>query len=373
MSTDRDNLKLWLALGRVRHLGPVMIRRLLGHFRTPDRIFGASERELLGVQDVGPRLAESILKGPDMAFCEKQLEIVEKRGFRIVTAGSPEYPERLSQIYDPPHLIFTKGEIRPEDEKAVAIVGSRKATHYGKSMAERIAGELASAGVTVVSGFARGVDSVSHRAAADAKGRTLAVFGCGLDIIYPPENRKLYAELPEHGALISEFPCGSKPEPQNFPRRNRIISGVSLGVVVIEAGERSGALLTARHALEQNREVFAVPGNITSTASSGTNELIKQGAHLVTSGEDILTQLEFILPKETTSQVTVPPPDLEPEQTKLYEILTDEPIHVDTISRRLGIDVPRILTTLLEMELMGVVQQVPGKKFVKSNLNKYNG
>jgi len=373
MTLDREKYLHWIALGRVHHLGPVMAKRLLGRFGSPERIFGASERELLAVPDVGPKLAKSILKGPDVKFCNEQLDIAEKRGFRIIAADSAEYPDRLKQIYDPPYMIFVKGEIRPEDEKAVAIVGSRKATHYGKSMAEKLARELASANVTVVSGFARGIDSISHRAAIDAGGRTLAVFGSGLDVIYPPENKKMYAELPDSGALISEFPFGTKPEPQNFPRRNRIISGISLGVVVIEAGERSGALLTARHALEQNREVFAVPGNITSTASSGTNELIKQGAHLVTSAEDILSNLKFILPEKSEIKTTEKPPRLKPEQNRLYEILTDEPIHVDIISRQLGVKVPQVLTVLLEMELMGVVRQVPGKKFVKSNLNNYNG
>jgi len=371
MSNSHDRNIYWIALGRVRQIGPVLIKRLLQTFKTPEAIFSASRQQLVQVQDIGSKTADSILQGPDIEFAKLQLEAMEKRGVRLITYDSDEYPTRLKQIYDPPHILYVMGELRAEDSRAVAVIGSRHASHYGKSMAETVSGQLAAAGVTVVSGLARGIDSAAHRAAISAGGRTIAVLGCGLDVIYPPENASLYEDISQHGAVISELPCETPPDGPNFPRRNRIISGLSLGVVIVEAGRKSGALLTAGHALEQNREVFAVPGNITSMTSSGTNALIKQGARLVTSAEDVLSELKFILPDGKPS-----PPhkaiDLDPEQSRLFDLIEDDPVHIDILARRSGVGVPRLLGMLLEMELKGAVTQVAGKKFVKSAEQLYN-
>ncbi len=367
-----DNSLSWLALGRVKHLGPVIIRRLLEQFGSPERIFAANESELRSVEDVGPKVAGSILSGPDLKFAEEQLEICHKKKFSLVSINCPEYPSRLKHIYDPPYLLFVRGKIADTCESAVAVVGSRAASHYGKKMAEQVAYGLASSGVTVVSGMARGIDSIAHKAALEASGKTIAVLGCGLDIVYPPENTILYRDIPEHGAVITELPCGTRPDGPNFPRRNRIISGLSLGVVIVEAGRKSGALLTAHHALDQNREVFAVPGNTTSVTSSGTNSLIKQGARLVTSADDILSELELILPGEKKPleplKVT-----MNAKQIRIFEAMEDEPLHVDRLARATSIAVPELLAILLDMELKGAVRQVPGKKFVKLNITPYNG
>lgn len=372
IENSQDNLPLWIALGKVSNIGPVLIKRLLDKFKSPEAVFGASESELLAIEGLGEKIARQILHGPDMEYAESQIDTVQKKGFRIVTRHSSEYPARLKEIYDPPFLLYVRGQIEDSDSRAIAVIGSRRATHYGKKVAEIISEQLVSSGVTVVSGLARGIDSAAHRAALKQQGRTLAVLGCGLDVIYPAENASLYRDIESSGAVISELPCGTPPEGQNFPRRNRIISGLSLGVVVVEASFRSGAFVTARHALEQNREVFAVPGNITSTTSSGTNYLIKQGASLVTSAEDVLSELEFIMPG-ADSRESLPIVTLEANQVKLFEELDDEPMHIDAISRKSGVGVPQLLGILLDMELKGAVTQISGKRFVKSNVKLYNG
>jgi DNA processing protein len=374
MTESDDQLLLWIALGRVHSLGPVLTKRLLEAFRSPKAIFAASHDQLVRIKGVSDNIANSIKSAPDIEFAERQMEIAHRRGVRVVTRESAEYPSRLRQIYDPPFLLYVKGDLCESDNRAVAIVGSRHATHYGKSMAEELSLQLAEAGVTVVSGFARGIDSISHRAAMATGGRTIAVLGCGLDIIYPPENVSLYEQMPSHGAIVSEFPLETKPEGPNFPRRNRIISGLCLGVVVVEAARRSGALLTAGHALEQNREVFAVPGNVTSATSTGTNALIRQGAHLVTNADDILAELEFMIPNADDSEPkAVPAVKVDGEQAKLLNLMGEEPAHIDALSRASGLTVQRLLELLLTMELKGAVAQMPGKKFVKCGVRLYNG
>ncbi len=366
MTESDDQLQLWIALGRVRSLGPVLIKRLLQALGSPEAIFAAGRDQLVGIKGVSSSAAESLGEGPDIEFAKRQLEIARRRGLKLLTSNSAEYPSRLRQIYDPPFLLYVRGGLCESDDRAVALVGSRHATHYGKSVAEEIATQLAQADVTVVSGFARGIDSISHRAAIASGGRTIAVLGCGLDIIYPPENVSMYEQIPQHGAIVSEFPLETRPEGPNFPRRNRIISGLCLGVVVVEAARKSGTLLTVHHALEQNREVFAVPGNITSAASAGTNELIRQGAHLVTSAEDILSELKFIIPRRDDRHTDVESmPDLNSDQADLLHHMKDGPVHVDALSRASGMSVQRLLELLLAMELKGAVMQVRGKRFVK--------
>lgn len=282
-----------------------------------------------------------------------------------MTSGDETYPSRLKNIYDPPPVLYVRGQLRKEDEVAVAIVGSRKTSSYGRAMTERVSQELATRGVTIVSGMARGIDSVAHQGAISAGGRTIAVLGCGVDVVYPPENRNLFQDIIDHGAILSEFPMGSPPEGSHFPKRNRVISGLSVGVVVVEAGQRSGSLITANYALEQGRDVFAVPGNIGMASSRGTNQLIKQGAKLVESSQDILIEITPQWQKE--DEITPPAKDpanhLPEEERGLYGLLTETPIHIDEIIRESQLEPGRVMSLLLELELKGFVSQWPGRCF----------
>jgi DNA processing protein len=284
-----------------------------------------------------------------------------------LTFFEEDYPKNLKNIYDPPPLIFFKGQIKPEDRKAIAVVGSRKTSSYGRLVTESLVESLASGGITIVSGLARGIDSISHQVALKAKGRTIAVLGSGLDIIYPPENKKLADKIAENGAVISEFLLGTKPEGTNFPKRNRIISGLCLGVVIVEAGPKSGALLTAQHALEQNREVFAVPGDIRSQGSKGTNNLIKQGAKLVSSIDDILIELnELTSAPAKAERISMLEQALPKEEKDIFRLLSQEPYHIDKISKELGLRSSEALSFLLSLELKGLVKQLPGKVFARA-------
>jgi DNA processing protein len=298
---------------------------------------------------------------------EKELHLLREIGGRVITLKDEEYPKRLRDIYDPPALLYVRGELKKEDELAVSIVGSRKTTPYGRWFTEKVSQELARYGVTIVSGMARGIDSLAHWGAISGGGRTIAVLGCGVDVIYPSENRNLFAKIIDHGAILSEFPIGSPPEGGHFPRRNRIISGLSIGVVVAQASEKSGSLITAGYALEQGREVFAVPGNVGTESSRGTHRLIKEGAKLVESSEDIL---EEILPQwrrggEATPKVEAPRPDLPEEERVLYELLGETPLHIDVMIRESRLDPGKVSSILLNLELKGLVSQWPGKCFSK--------
>ncbi|MDP3016791.1 MAG: DNA-processing protein DprA, partial [Deltaproteobacteria bacterium] len=326
-----EDLFYWLALNFVPGVGAVFIKRLLDRFQTPEAVFQASMKELLEVEGLGVKVASEIRKGPSEQAVKNELSSLEKSGGRIITLKDEVYPPRLRDIYDPPALLYLKGELKKEDELAVSIVGSRKTTPYGRWITEKISQTLVRYGVTIVSGMARGVDSVAHWGAISGGGRTLAVLGCGVDVVYPPENRNLFSKIIEQGAVLSEFPMGSPPEGGHFPKRNRIISGLSMGVVVVEAGPDSGSLITANYALEQGREVFAIPGNVGADGSRGTNRLIKDGAKLVESSEDIL---EEILPqwrreKERIEEVKPRGPDLSEEEKVLYEMLGETPLHID--------------------------------------------
>jgi DNA processing protein len=317
------------------------------------------------VEGVGERIVGEIQKGSFEKKVERELSLLQKVGGTIVTSGDETYPSRLKNIYDPPPVLYVRGQLRKEDEVAVAIVGSRKTSSYGRTMTERVSQELATRGVTIVSGMARGIDSVAHQGAISAGGRTIAVLGCGVDVVYPPENRNLFQDIIDHGAILSEFPMGSPPEGSHFPKRNRVISGLSVGVVVVEAGQRSGSLITANYALEQGRDVFAVPGNIGMASSRGTNQLIKQGAKLVESSQDILIEITPQWQKE--NEVTPPAKDparhLPEEQRGLYGLLTETPIHIDEIIRESQLEPGRVMSLLLELELKGLVSQWPGRGF----------
>ena len=273
----------------------------------------------------------------------------------------------MKDIYDPPALLYARGEVKKEDELAVAIVGSRKTSAYGREITERIGMDLARHGVTVVSGMARGIDSVAHNGALQGGGRTIAVLGCGVDVIYPSENRNLFHQIIKRGAVLSEFPMGSPPEAGHFPRRNRIISGLCMGVVIVQASAESGSLITAGYALEQGREVFAVPGNVGAEGSRGTNQLIKEGAKLVESSEDIL---EEILPQwrregETVRKAEMAAPSLTEAEKIVCGLLSETPLHIDTIIRESQLDPGSVSSLLLNLELKGLISQWPGKCFTK--------
>ena len=359
-----DERFYWLALNFVPGVGPVSFKALLDQFGNPKRVFKASRRELEMVDGIGEGLAKAIKETDIRGKVHRELARVEELKASIVTLADRSYPNNLRQIYDPPPLLYLRGDLQPRDDLAVSMVGSRLTSNYGRTITERIAGDLATRGVTVVSGMARGIDSAAHRGALAAGGRTIAVLGCGVDIVYPTENRRLFEEIVRSGAVISEFPLSTPPEGVNFPRRNRIISGLSLGVAVVQASSRSGSLITARLALEQNRDVFAVPGNVGMAGSRGTNQLIKQGAKLVESAEDIL---EEVLPRFQHRELE--PEDqelsLEGEEERVFCLLEDEPVHIDSIISQTGMGASRVSTVLLQLELKGLVQQLSGKRFVK--------
>lgn len=354
----------WVALSMAPGIGSVLFKRLTQAFGSPKGVFQASLKDLNKVEGIGQKVAASLKKFDWKHIVEKELRLSEKSGAKMVTWEDEEYPLNLTQIYDPPPLIYVRGSLIPEDRMAVAVVGSRYPTTYGKSAAERIAMGLSRKGVTVISGLARGVDSCAHRGALAAGGRTIGVLGCGLDIIYPPENRELYDRVAAQGAIISEFPLETPPDSDHFPIRNRVISGLSLGVAVVEATLRSGSLITARFALEQGRDVYAVPGNVDSARSEGTNRLIKEGAKLVTQAEDIL---EEILPlSQPAPAETLPQPTLSEEEAKVFSALGREALHIDRVTAQTGISSAKVSAILLTLELAGHIKQLPGMRFAKA-------
>lgn len=354
----------WVALTLVPGVGSILFKRLVDGFGSPEGVLKASPRDLNRIEGIGPKVIAS-LRGFDWkSAAEQELRALEKMGARLLTWEEEEYPPNLKQIYDPPPVLYIVGKVTPYDQRAVAIVGSRYPTTYGRLAAERISSGLGKLGVTVVSGLARGVDSSAHQGALASGGRTIGVLGCGIDIIYPPENRGLFDRVSGQGAVISEFPLKTPPDSDHFPIRNRIISGVSLGVVVVEATLRSGSLITARFALEQGREVYALPGNVDSARSEGTNQLIKQGAKLVIRAEDIV---EEIMPHFQLAPPPEPPkPKLTEAEAKVLAVLEREAMHIDPIAAKSNLPTPRVSAVLLSLELAGHVKQLPGMRFIKT-------
>lgn len=353
----------WVALSMAPGVGCVLFKRLVETFGSPEGVFQTPVRALERVEGVGPKVARAIRSFDWADRVDRELAYMEKIEGSWVTWEDEAYPVNLKNIYDPPPLLYVRGSLLPKDQTAVAVVGSRNPTLYGKGAAERIGRGLAQAGVAVVSGLARGVDSLAHRGAISGGGRTLGVLGCGLDVVYPPENKDLYEQVTCQGAVISEFPFGTRPEGDHFPIRNRIISGLSLGVVVVEATIRSGSLITARFALDQGRDVFALPGNVDSRRSEGANELIKQGAKLVTRLEDILEEIPQV-------QIGSPPEEppavrLSEEETRVFSVLGHEAMHIDQIIACSKLSSARTSATLLSLELAGHVKQLPGMRFVR--------
>ncbi len=365
---NQQEVSALLQLLTVPGIGPVRVRALVGHFRSVAAVLSAPIHSLCQVEGIERTLAESIHQAKNATMAQQQMELAEKHGCRLVTFWDAEFPEILKKIYDPPAVLFVKGEIRADEETAIAIVGTRAPTEYGKLTTEKLASALCVRGLTIVSGLARGIDTVAHQAALKSGGRTIAVLGSGLDNIYPPENRRLAQEMAPHGAIISEYFFGTKPDAVNFPRRNRLISGLTFGTLVVEAGETSGALITAQAALEQGREVFAVPGSIFSPKSHGPHRLIQDGAKLIMSVEDILTELPRQLDMFAAAPLkTAPAVALTETELTLVAQLSHEAIHIDQLARQTGLPTARLLSILLELEFKNIVKQLPGKFFIKLN------
>jgi len=365
MYIDTEQL---INLSAIPGVGPTRIRALVAHFRSTEDIFRASIRELSSIDGIEHITAKNIKDYSDFKFGEQQLSRAKQNGVEIIDFWDEHYPENLKKIYDPPAFLYVKGTISKQDKFALSIVGTRLPSNYGRLVAEKIAKELAQKGLVIVSGLARGIDTICHWAALQVGGRTLAVMGSGLDYIYPGENKKLAEKIFQQGALISEFPIGTKPDAVNFPRRNRIIAGLTLGTIVVEAGVKSGALLTANYALEQNREVFAVPGNINSPKSMGTNQIIKDGAKLISSVNDVLIELEPQLKqflKEDEKQQNRVFEDLSEIEIKLLKNLSNEPIHIDKLANLIDKSTAETLSALLPLEFKDLVKQLPGKLFVR--------
>lgn len=363
----------WLALKSVPGVGNHLYKQLIERFSIPEKVFSATEAELIAVEGVSPKLARAVRahRRPD-ASVRAEIQRAGDLGCRIITFNDPEYPSLLRHIHDPPPYLYVRGRLATL-ENGIAVVGARKASGYGMAAARRLAGELSMMGWTIVSGMARGIDTSAHKGALDGAGPTVAAMGSGFAEIYPPENRVLFDRICEQGAVISEFPVQEPPNAYNFPARNRIISGMTLGTVVVEASSRSGSLITARLAAEQGREVFAVPGSIHSHTSEGTHNLLKQGAKLVTTAEDIIEefprfQCRTIKHGTAAADAATRGPagafaDLTPDQAGVLKMIDAYPVHIDDLCRRAGMDIGRLSGLLLNLELKGLIYQRPGKYF----------
>lgn len=356
----------WIALRAVEGVGPVLFRRLLERFETPGHVFSAAPGALATVRGVTPQIAEAIADPACRRFAEAECRRIEAANVRLLTFLDADYPRRLFEIGDPPPLLYLRGTFPPW-EPAVAVVGSRRATREGLKAAERLSSELASNGVLVVSGLARGIDTAAHRGALAGGGATVAVLGCGVDVDYPPENRQLAEQISGNGCIISEFPMTTQPLAEHFPRRNRIISGLSRGVLVVEAVEKSGSLITARYALDQGREVMAVPGAISSAACRGSNRLIKDGAQLVDCVEDILDAVRVVRSEHALPLLDRNAPPLRcsltPREAAVYELVAQGPRHLDEITQALELTPGEVSAMVLGLELKGMLQQLPGSYY----------
>lgn len=360
-----SDLKYWLGFNLVKGVGPAKIQAMLDYFGDLATAWQASDAELERV-GIDRRARQGLREARASLDLDRYQARVREAGYQVLTWSMEQYPRYLREIPAAPPVLYVAGELQVGDEWAVAVVGTRRLTAYGRQVTRELVAGLARNNVTVVSGLARGIDGIAHKTALDVGGRTLAVLGSGLNYIYPPEHRKLAHRIvaEKRGAIISEYALDTPPDAKNFPPRNRIISGLTLGTIVVEAGERSGALITADFALEQNREVFAVPGNITSRASKGTNHLIQQGAKLVTAVADVLEELNLtMVPQQVAVQMALPE---SAEEAALLRHLSPQPIHVDELSRASGLPSAEVSSTLTLMELKGMVQQVGGMRYVLS-------
>ena len=363
----------WLALTMTPGIAARLSARLLREFGSPEGVFRAS---LTGLEACGltAPTAQAIFKKQTFWRAEKEVDAIRRIGCRVVNWTEPEYPQSLLQIYDPPVLLYVRGDASILNQPSLGIVGTRRPTIYGTQMAELMGRDLAKRGLVVVSGLARGVDAIAHKGATEVGGRAIGVLGTGVDVCYPKENKKLFEKVLERGAILSELPTGSHPAPENFPVRNRIIAGMPLGVVIVEGKQYSGSLITARLAMEFGREVFGVPGNVTQEVSFAPNQLIKQGAKLVTNAEDVIEELPtpvraaFVQAEavESEQRNLLVADGLSPIEKKIYELLSaEESRHIDEIVEMTGLNSSEVLATLFELEMKGIIRQLPGKQFSK--------
>lgn len=365
-----DSREALVALNMIEHVGPVRVRQLLEHFGDAPAILSASRQQLQQVRGIGEETAEAIAAWEKTIDLAGELRRVSEFGCHILISTDEDYPELLRQIYDPPIVLYVKGRLSAQDKNAVAMVGSRMTTHYGIEVARKLAYQLAYVGVTVVSGGARGIDTAAHQGALSAKGRTVAVFGTGINRVFPAENAELFERIAANGALITQFPFNRNADKQSFPIRNRIVAGMTLGTVVVEANLTSGALITAHMAVEQGRQVFAVPGRIDSPRSKGCHELIKKGAKLCEGAEDILSEFEYLFPASNrppgaSETGQLPALTLSENEQKVYDAITDEST-IDEIIRRSGLPSSAVSVSLLGLEMKRLIRQLPGKVFVKN-------
>jgi DNA processing protein len=372
---EMTRLEALISLNMVGDIGSVRLKKLLDYFAKPQDILKAPVEKLMSA-GIGERIAQRIpaLKKEEL---NKEFKSAQKLGLEILTYEDSDYPENLKNIPGAPIVLYVKGKFAPQDKYSIGIVGSRRASFYGLTSAEKFSAELSTLGFTIVSGMARGIDTASHKGALKMRGRTIAVMGSGFDHIYPVENKELSEEIAQNGAVISEFPLDTQPFKQNFPRRNRVISGLSLGVLVVEAAQNSGALITADFALEQGREVFALPGKVDSRTAFGTNGLIKQGAKLVSHVQDIIEELEAPIKnkskgtrtlneQKTHSEDFLPAPkNLAGKELALYNIISAQPIGLDDIADKLNLDIPKIADLLLRLQMRRLIKELPGKQFIK--------
>jgi DNA processing protein len=365
---DRQAL---VALNLIEGIGPIRVRMLLEHFGDAPAVLGASRQQLLQVRGIGEETAEAVANWEKRIGLDAELKRIADFGCRVVVQQDEEYPGLLRQIYDPPPVLYVKGQMLAKDKNAVAMVGSRMTTHYGIETARKLGYQLAYLGVTVVSGGARGIDSAAHQGALAAKGRTIAVLGTGINLITPPENAKLFEQIAANGAIITQFPFNRPGDKQSFPIRNRIVAGMTLGTVVVEANLTSGALITANFANEYGRQVFAVPGRIDSPRSKGCHDLIKKGAKLCEGVEDILSEFEYLFPASNkppspAETGVLPALELSESEQKVYDTLSHEEIGIDDAIRKSGLPASAVSVALLSLEMKRLIRQLPGKMFVRN-------
>jgi DNA processing protein len=371
---DLEHSLPWLALRLTPGLGARLSGKLLRQFGSPEEIFRASLTELEACH-LPAAAAQAVFSKAAFRDAEKELGLVRKAGCRLVHWEESEYPKRLAEIYDPPPLLYVRGNEQVLNRHTISIVGTRRPTPYGNQIAERLARDLAEHGLIVASGLARGIDSSAHRGAcAASRGGTVGVLGSGIDVIYPKENRKLFEEVEKRGAIITEFPMGTYPAPENFPVRNRMVAGMALGVIVVQGAQYSGSLITSRLAMEFGREVYGVPGNVTEPVSFAPNQLIKQGAKLVGGWEDVVEELPTeiraeLFPVEATTQeerASLFEQNLSPIEKRLFDLIRiEQAIHVDELVETTGLSSSETLAALCEMEMRGIIRQMPGKQFVR--------
>jgi len=352
----------WPALAKLP-LGPIKLKRAMDKLGSPQAVWKSPLNELQKIEGIGALTLEEIQHVRQTVHPEQEYEQLQKSGCQFFTFFDSDYPNYLKQIYDPPLILFYKGHPPKKETKALAIVGTRRATRYGKTITDKLATPLAKAGFTIVSGLARGIDTQAHRSALATNGQTWAVLGCGLDTVYPWENKTLFEQICETGAVLSEYPLGTPPLAVNFPGRNRIITGLSQGTIIVQCSQKSGAMISARYALEQNREVFAVPGNVDLPQSAGPNLLIKQGAKLVENAEDVLEEFAIAYAPKITAQAEI---ELTPIEKQITDQLTTDPLSFDLLVNQCGLPLSRLSEQLLVLELKDVIKQLPGKYYVRN-------